>query len=54
MTADILERLVVWSDQRIAGELSIDRGGAMHFTYTEEWMADIVLKIQATRDGLSR
>lgn len=40
MTADILERLVIWSDQRIAGELSIDRGGAMHFIYAEEWIAD--------------
>lgn len=40
MTADILERLVVWSDQRIAGELSIDRGGAMHFIYADDWLAD--------------
>lgn len=40
MTADILERLVVWSDLRIAGELSIDRGGAMHFIYADDWLAD--------------
>lgn len=40
MTADILDRLVVWSDQRIAGELSIDRGGAMHFTYSPDYLAD--------------
>lgn len=40
MTADILDRLVIWSDQRIAGELSIDRGGAMHFTYAPDWLAD--------------
>jgi serine/threonine-protein kinase HipA len=40
MTADILDRLVVWSDQRIAGELPIDRGGAMHFTYAPDWLAD--------------
>ena len=40
MTADILERLVVWSDQRVAGELSIDRGGAMRFSYADDWLAD--------------
>jgi len=40
MTADILARLTVWWDQRIAGELSIDRGGAMHFAYAEDWLAD--------------
>jgi serine/threonine-protein kinase HipA len=40
MTADILDRLIVWSDQRIAGELAIDRGGAMHFTYAPDWLAD--------------
>lgn len=40
MTADILDRLVVWSDQHIAGELSIDRGGAMHFTYAPDYLAD--------------
>jgi len=40
MTIDILDRLVVWSDQRIAGELAIDRGGAMHFTYAADWLAD--------------
>lgn len=40
MTADILDRLIVWSDQRIAGELAIDRGGAMHFAYAPDWLAD--------------
>ena len=40
MSADILDRLIVWSDQRIAGELTIDRGGAMHFTYANDWLAN--------------
>lgn len=40
MIADILDRLIVWLDRRIAGELAIDRGGAMHFTYAPDWLAD--------------
>src|SRR3546814_4962816 len=40
MTRDILDCLIIWSDQRIAGELAIDRGGAMHFTYAADWLAD--------------
>lgn len=40
MTSDILDRLIVWSDQRVAGELTIDRGGAMHFAYAPDWLAD--------------
>lgn len=40
MAADTLDRLVVWSGRRIAGELAIDRGGAMHFAYAEDWLAD--------------
>jgi serine/threonine-protein kinase HipA len=40
MSGDILDRLTVWSDQRIAGELAIDRDGAMNFGYTAEWLAD--------------
>ncbi|MBN8840847.1 MAG: type II toxin-antitoxin system HipA family toxin [Sphingomonadales bacterium] len=40
MTTDILDRLAVWSNQRIAGELAIDRGGAMHFTYAVDWLTD--------------
>lgn len=40
MTADILDRLIVWLNQCIAGELAIDRGGAMHFSYVAEWLAD--------------
>ncbi len=31
---------MVWWDERQAGELSIDKGGAMHFTYALGWLAD--------------
>jgi serine/threonine-protein kinase HipA len=40
MSGNILDRLTVWSEQRIAGELAIDRGGAMHFTYASAWLGD--------------
>ncbi len=40
MTLPILDTLVVWWDERQAGELSIDKGGAMHFAYAPEWLAD--------------
>ncbi|QOT74505.1 type II toxin-antitoxin system HipA family toxin (plasmid) [Sphingobium fuliginis] len=40
MSTDILDRLIVWSDQHIAGELSIDRAGAMRFSYAPDWLAD--------------
>lgn len=40
MTGDILDRLVVWSDQRVAGEVTIDRGGAMQFVYAPDWLTD--------------
>ena len=40
MTLPILDTLVVWWDARQAGELSIDKGGAMHFAYAPEWLAD--------------
>lgn len=40
MTLPILDTLVVWWDDRQAGELSIDKGGAMHFAYALEWLAD--------------
>nr|WP_237451908.1 type II toxin-antitoxin system HipA family toxin [Qipengyuania oceanensis] len=36
----ILDTLVVWWDERQAGELSIDKGGAMHFAYAPDWLAD--------------
>jgi serine/threonine-protein kinase HipA len=37
---DNLDRLIVWSDHYIAGELAFDRSGAMHFTYAPDWLAD--------------
>lgn len=40
MTLPILDTLVVWWGDRQAGELSIDKGGAMHFAYAPEWLAD--------------
>jgi len=40
MTPPILDSLAIWWDQRLAGHLSIDRGGAMHFTYAPDWLAD--------------
>ncbi len=36
----ILDTLVVWWGERQAGELSIDKGGAMHFAYSPDWLAD--------------
>lgn len=40
MSNDILDRLTVWSGQRIAGELTINRAGAMNFTYADDWLTD--------------
>jgi len=40
VTLPILDTLVVWWDERQAGELSIDKGGAMHFAYAPDWLAD--------------
>lgn len=40
MTPPIIDSLEVWWDQRQTGELSIDKGGAMHFAYSAEWLAD--------------
>jgi serine/threonine-protein kinase HipA len=40
MTPPILATLRVWWDRRQAGELSIDKGGAMDFAYSAEWLAD--------------
>ena len=37
---DILDRLTVWFARRVAGELTLDRGGAMHFAYAPDWLAD--------------
>ncbi len=40
MSGPILDSLSVWWGQRIAGTLSIDRGGAMHFAYAPDWLTD--------------
>lgn len=40
MSGPILDNLSVWWGARNAGTLSIDRGGAMHFVYAPEWLAD--------------
>ncbi len=40
MTMPILDQLQVWWGGRVAGTLSIDKGGAMHFAYAAEWLAD--------------
>jgi serine/threonine-protein kinase HipA len=36
----VQDRLLVWWNDRLAGDLTIDRGGAMHFVYAPEWLAD--------------
>src|SRR3546814_17911094 len=38
MSGPILDSLSVWWGQRIAGTLSIDRGGAMHFADAPDWL----------------
>lgn len=40
MTPPVLDTLRVWWDRRQAGALCIDQGGAMHFAYSAEWLAD--------------
>ncbi|MBY0521686.1 MAG: type II toxin-antitoxin system HipA family toxin [Sphingomonas sp.] len=40
MSDPILDSLGVWWGVRIAGVLSIDRSGAMHFAYAVDWLAD--------------
>lgn len=40
MTPPVIGSLTVWWEGRIAGHLSIDRGGAMHFAYAPGWLAD--------------
>ena len=40
MSQPILDTLSVWWGDRLAGVLSIDKGGAMHFTYAEDWLYD--------------
>lgn len=40
MSQPILDTLSVWWGDRLAGALSIDKGGAMHFAYAEDWLSD--------------
>ncbi|MBV1692045.1 type II toxin-antitoxin system HipA family toxin [Novosphingobium sp. G106] len=40
MSLPMQDVLAVWWGERIAGELAIDRGGAMHFAYAAEWLDD--------------
>jgi len=40
MSEPVLDSLGVWWGERLAGILSIDRGGAMHFAYAADWLAD--------------
>lgn len=40
MSLPVVDRLTVWWNARVAGELVIDRGGAMHFTYAPAWLGD--------------
>lgn len=39
MSQPILDTLNVWWGDRLAGALSIDKGGAMHFAYAADWLA---------------
>lgn len=41
MSLAMRDRLIVWWNTGIAGELTIDRGGAMHFAYAPAWLADV-------------
>ena len=40
MSQPILDTLNVWWGDRLAGVLSIDKGGAMHFAYAADWLVD--------------
>ena len=40
MTQPTIHTLGIWLTNQHAGTLSIDRGGAMHFTYSESWLSD--------------
>ncbi len=40
MSQPILDTLNVWWGDRLAGVLSIDKGGAMHFAYAADWLSD--------------
>ncbi len=41
MSQVILEQIVVQWNDRIVGELSLDRNGAMHFAYSADWLDDV-------------
>ena len=40
MNAQIMDRLAVLWGERLAGELALDRNGAMRFTYAQSWLRD--------------
>lgn len=40
MSQPVQDRLLVWWNEWLAGDLTIDRGGAMHFVYAPAWLAD--------------
>ena len=40
MSLPVLDSLVLWWGQHPVGVLSIDKGGAMHFTYGADWLAN--------------
>jgi serine/threonine-protein kinase HipA len=40
MSTEALDSLAVWWGERITGTLWVDRGGAMHFAYAADWLAD--------------
>lgn len=39
MTQPTIDTLTVWLADAQAGKLSIDRGGAMHFAYSDAWLS---------------
>lgn len=41
MSMPVQGRLIVWWNSRVAGELTIDRGGAMNFVYAPEWLREV-------------
>ena len=42
MNIAVPEGLAVWWGDRMAGTLVVDRHGAMHFAYAQEWLADLI------------
>lgn len=41
MSLPVQGRLIVWWNSRVAGELTIDRGGAMNFVYAPDWLVEV-------------